>query len=81
MSAYPFENDPEALKTRALELYRDRLCPHCGGKISRWEALSMVFGSTVEYWVRVKHVATGKLLQRRISQVNPQTMAILHLDN
>jgi len=70
--------DPRTLEARALNLYRRRKCPHCGGKITLWEALSMVIGSAVHYYVKVRLVPSGKELVWPIDKVNPQNMVIVH---
>lgn len=71
--------DAEALAARALELYRTRKCPHCGNKITLWEALSMVFGSAWHYYVKVRRT-DGKEMFWPIKKVNPQNMVIVHPD-
>ncbi|MEI9971092.1 MAG: hypothetical protein WDO73_03010 [Ignavibacteriota bacterium] len=70
------QNDLEA---RARELYRNRLCPHCGKKISLWEALSMVIGSALHYSVKVR-LPSGKVVIRPWDKINPQNSVILEHD-
>ena len=40
----------------------------------------MIFGSTLLYWVKVKHLPSGETVLRRIDHVNPQTMLIIDPD-
>lgn len=70
--------DPKELESRAFELYKTRLCPHCGNKISLWEAVSMVHGSDARYFVKVRHVPTGREMILDVGYVNPKEMVILH---
>lgn len=73
----PLENDPKALMDRALSLYHNRLCPHCGKKISLWEAAAMLLGSGLTSSVKVKHVPSGKVQITALDRINPQTMVIV----
>lgn len=71
MSSY--DDRLAAQRDRAIQLARHRECPHCGAPLSLLDALSIVRGSGVSYYVRVGLPSGDRTLIRE-RDFNPQTM-------
>jgi hypothetical protein len=63
-------------KARALELVKNRLCPHCNRRIKLAHAVSMLFGAGWDQTVFVQ-LADGSEVALRATQINPQTMRVI----
>jgi hypothetical protein len=65
----------EAQQTRALQLSKDRRCPHCNGALTLWDALAMVRGQGYSYHVTIQ-LSDGTRVPILERDVNPQTMLL-----
>jgi hypothetical protein len=65
----------ESEKKRARDLNRHKSCPHCCGKISLADAISMVQGDGYATSVLVETESGSVVLP--VADVNPQTMRII----
>ena len=60
---------------KAKELYRSKACPHCGEKISIFDAIAMLWGDGYrQYVVALSEDGTRDVIP--ISEFNPQTMQL-----
>jgi hypothetical protein len=64
------------LAARAAELCSTRACPHCGNRLTLWEALAMVRGDESDGVVQVR-TPGGTLVFLELDAVNPATMEIV----
>jgi hypothetical protein len=65
-----------ATSQKALELYRSKTCPHCGKRISKFEAASMLWGDGYRQLVAVRTEGGKEVIP--LEEFNPQTMELLN---
>lgn len=69
----PYHERLRTQAVRARQLADDPRCPHCLGVITTLDALSMVRGHGVRYYVQVE-LPDGRSLLVREADFSPQTM-------
>lgn len=71
-TTFPSEEESQ----RALELARNRRCPHCGDIISLRDVICMLNGEGVERWILVQ-LENGNVEPIKMGEVNPQRVRII----